>query len=96
MIISSGGKVTGSMEKKQRNLLHKHTPFVSNFKKFDYWGFFSIFRTTRKGRQSSPKSFGESAQYIQLPTPFLADTGGKEGGGIGEAGSDGAIHSQKN
>ena len=39
--------------------------------------------------QSSPKSLGELPKYIQLPTPFLADTSNEEGDGIGEAGGDG-------
>ena len=34
------------------------------------------------------KSLGESAQYIQFPTPFLTDTSSEEGDGIGEAGGD--------
>jgi hypothetical protein len=40
--------------------------------------------------QSSTKSLGEPPQYIQFPTPFLADNGGEEGDGIGEAGCDGS------
>lgn len=33
------------MEKKQRNLLHKHTPFVSTLWKIEHLGLFSVFRT---------------------------------------------------
>ena len=33
------------MEKKQINLLHKHTPFVSTLKKFaHFWGIYKIHR----------------------------------------------------
>ena len=39
--------------------------------------------------KSLTKSLGESPHSIQLPTPFLADTSGEEGDGIGEAGGDG-------
>jgi len=33
------------MEKKQRNLLHKHTPIVSTLWKIEHLGLFSVFRT---------------------------------------------------
>ena len=39
--------------------------------------------------KSSTKSLGELPQYIQFPTPLLADNGSEEGDGIGEAGGDG-------
>ena len=38
---------------------------------------------------SSPQSLSESPQYIQFPTPILADASNEEGDGIGETGSDG-------